>query len=219
MAKKLSYEELRDTQQKEKKSPYLTELRANFYKVSLDRIKELEREYQQEDTKDKSSSKLAILKSELNNSRLLVDEIYKRRENKIIKLALSALRGGSPEIKPMLSPERELFEKIRIFLEEARKKILSDKKDIERKDIKKKDATEEIKEKAVPKEHFKQEEKKSSSFVVKETEIVRITKDLPSFVGADMQTYSLKREDVVTLPKNTAEILIKQGNALRVCLQ
>jgi DNA replication initiation complex subunit (GINS family) len=119
----------------------------------------------------------------------------------------------------MLSPERELFEKIKIFLEEARKKILNDKKDIKRKDIKKKDATEEIKEKAVPEEHFKQEEKNSSSFVAKETEIVRITKDLPSFVGADMQTYSLKREDVVTLPKNTAEILIKQGNALRVCLQ
>jgi DNA replication factor GINS len=189
MNKKPFYEELRDIQQKEKKSPYLTELRPDFYESLLARIEELEKECAQEKTKDQSSPKLILLGDELKNTHLLLEDIYKERENKIIKLALSALKGGSAETKQMIPKELELFEQIKALLESTKAKILTKKKE------------------SVPQPS------------TKEIIIVRIKKDLPSFVGTDLQTYNLRQEDVVTLPKETAEILIKQGNALKVNLQ
>jgi DNA replication initiation complex subunit (GINS family) len=190
MNKPLSYEELRDIQQKEKKSPYLSELRPDFYESLLARIKELEKECTQEEARDQSSPKLILLRDELKNTHQLLEDIYGSRESKIIKLAMSALRGGSAETKQMLPKELELFEQIKALLANTKVKILT-----------------------------KEEEGSAPQPSTKEIVIVRITKDLPSFVGTDLQTYNLKREDVVTLPKETAEILIKQGNALKVNLQ
>jgi len=55
----------------------------------------------------------------------------------------------------------------------------------------------------------------------KKTEIptitVRILKDLPPIVGIDGKIYGeFKVEDIVTLPKPNAEVLIKQGVAQRI---
>jgi DNA replication factor GINS len=190
MNKKLSYEELRDIQQKEKNSPYLTELRVSFYEAFLARIGELEKECTQEKARDQSSHKLILLRDELKNTRLLLEDIYKKRESKIIKLAMSALKGGSAETKQMIPKELELFEQIKALLENTKAIILA-----------------------------KREKESAPPSSTKKIVIVRITKDLPSFVGTDMQTYNLKQEDIVTLPKETAEILIKQENAIKVNLQ
>lgn len=43
--------------------------------------------------------------------------------------------------------------------------------------------------------------------------ICRILQDLEPFVGTDSRIYSLKKEDVVTLPKENAEVLIGRGLA------
>jgi len=45
---------------------------------------------------------------------------------------------------------------------------------------------------------------------------LRITKDVPPFVGADMKKYSLKKEDIITMPEDTANILLKRGAAEEV---
>lgn len=45
--------------------------------------------------------------------------------------------------------------------------------------------------------------------------LVRILQDVPSFVGADMKIYGpYKTEDVVLLPEQNAEALIKRGMAI-----
>ncbi|MCS7097453.1 MAG: hypothetical protein NZ922_00495 [Candidatus Methanomethyliaceae archaeon] len=45
--------------------------------------------------------------------------------------------------------------------------------------------------------------------------LVRILQDVPSFVGADMKIYGpYKAEDVVLLPEQNAEALIKRGMAI-----
>ena len=41
--------------------------------------------------------------------------------------------------------------------------------------------------------------------------IVRVTQDTPEFVGTNMKTYSLRKDDVLTLPKEMSEPLLKRG--------
>jgi len=43
-----------------------------------------------------------------------------------------------------------------------------------------------------------------------------ILQDLEPFMGMDKRTYSLKKEDIVTLPRENAEVLIAQGAAVEV---
>jgi DNA replication initiation complex subunit (GINS family) len=47
--------------------------------------------------------------------------------------------------------------------------------------------------------------------------LVRLLRDVPSFVGADLKTYGpLKSEDVVLLPAQNAESLVKRGIASEI---
>ncbi len=47
--------------------------------------------------------------------------------------------------------------------------------------------------------------------------LVRLLRDVPSFVGADLKTYGpLKSEDVVLLPVQNAEALVKRGIASEI---
>ena len=41
--------------------------------------------------------------------------------------------------------------------------------------------------------------------------IVRVLKDIPQFVGNDMKKYTLKEDDVLTLPWDIAKILLQRG--------
>jgi len=47
--------------------------------------------------------------------------------------------------------------------------------------------------------------------------LVRLLRDVPSFVGADLKTYGpLKSEDVVLLPAQNADSLVKRGIASEI---
>ena len=47
---------------------------------------------------------------------------------------------------------------------------------------------------------------------LKDHVLVHVLEDLPPFAGIDT-TYRLKKEDVVTLPKTVAQILVDRGKA------
>ena len=47
---------------------------------------------------------------------------------------------------------------------------------------------------------------------LKDHVVVHVLEDLPPFAGIDT-TYRLKKEDVVTLPKTLAKILVDRGKA------
>jgi DNA replication factor GINS len=58
----------------------------------------------------------------------------------------------------------------------------------------------------------KVEEKRNSGQMV-----VRLLRDIPEIVGADMKTYGpFKKEDIASLPKENAKVLIKQGAAVEI---
>ena len=41
--------------------------------------------------------------------------------------------------------------------------------------------------------------------------LVRVIADIPAFIGPDMKTYILKKQDILSIPKEIAEPLKKRG--------
>ncbi|KAA0009492.1 MAG: DNA replication complex GINS family protein [Thermoplasmata archaeon] len=62
-------------------------------------------------------------------------------------------------------------------------------------------------------ELLKENRRKIFELKRKEFLTIRILKDLPQFVGNDMKKYSLRKEDVISLPLDVAKILIEREAA------
>lgn len=46
--------------------------------------------------------------------------------------------------------------------------------------------------------------------------LVRVTDEMPSFTGADLRIYDVEPEDIVALPEETAQLLIRQDKAVAI---
>jgi len=133
---------------------------------------------------DKDSPKAKLLREEIDNMKRIAENIYEQREKKIIQAALVKRKGGKPNIENLTSSEKKLFELIVKELKEGYKSIFYGEEAIEKK-----------------------EENKEENVLVK------INQDIPEFVDSDDNRYNLKKEDVVTLPKEIANALINRKAA------
>lgn len=184
----VNYEDLSEIRRKESRSPMpiKIEIEPDFYKSLARYLNSLEEELMKERKKDPNSNRATLLADELKNATRLSEEIYGKREKKIIQAALAAARGGKPKLKYLMEEEKILYDGTLEILKRNREKIFAKKS---KKELKKP----------------KLGESK------KDTVIVRGLKDVPSFIGEDMKNYEIKKEDILTLPKKTASILIKRG--------
>ncbi len=184
---------LRELNRKEKTSPYLQKIEKNFY----DELAALMREVYIK-REDCSEEELPKFLAELENLRNIIIELYEAREKKIVSNALYYVRTGEKiELENLSKEEEEFLKKIVDIIKSHRENIL--------------DKT--LKGKIEDNEETKKEEKK----IEIPTITVRILKDLPPIVGIDGKIYGeFKVEDVVTLPKPNAEVLIRQGVAQRI---
>lgn len=137
---------------------------------------------------DERTVKGRAIKKEEENVKKLIKELIHLRLKKIID---GILKG---EVIPSLSlteEETKLYEEISAKIEAYQKtadRIMRGEKT-------------EIKSETI-----------SKGFVV-----VRILKAVPAIIGADMKTYGpFKPEDVATLPRENAKLLIKQGAAVEI---
>jgi DNA replication initiation complex subunit (GINS family) len=169
----LNYEYLRELQQRETRASQLTKIDPKFYDSLAEYLNSLKIELDEEKIKDLNSPKASLLADELKSATRLVEEIYEKREKKILQMALAEVRGGKPPIKYLTEEEKIFYDEIIKLLKKARRNIFS---------------------------------KKEKSNTV----LVRALKSMPKFVGDDMKNYEFDAEDVLTLPKKTAEILIKR---------
>jgi len=187
-AEDINYKNLRRIQQLEKNSPLPTKIDSNFYQNLSSYLKTLEKMAE----KEENQQKIKLIKEELQNTKKIADNIYELREKKIVQAALSTVRGGKPDLKNLIEPEKKLFDTLVDQIIASRKTIFEKK-------------SEEIKEdKVKPKEET--EEK-----ITNDNPIVRVIKDIPEFVGTDMKTYSLRKEDVLSISKEMSEPLSKRG--------
>lgn len=194
---------LLDIYRKEKMSPYLQELEEDFYEGIRGVIRELEAQYDESRGDTKRESKLL---RELENVKSVILELYEIRERKVVLGALNYVRRGGEEIEfeNFTGEEEKMLEDVASLLKENRKSVL--------------EGGSGNKVKRTPRK--KNSEKKETEPENKIPLItVRISKDLPSIVGADGKVYGeFKEEDVVSLPDANAKALIEQGAAEEIKL-
>lgn len=204
----LNYESLRKKQQLERGSPRLTRLESDFYHNLELYLQGLSEDLQREHTQNPHSSKATLLQDELQNTRRLAEDLYEHRERKVITGAIAVARGGNPDHAHMLPEERELHEALVAVLRDTKRRVLFGRPG-----------------RAQPAPHPVQAQG-ATTLAVQAAEaapapdegrlLVRVLEDIGAFAASDLRTYNVKREEVVSLPTDTAKILILRGKAVEV---
>ncbi len=220
MEEKITFRFLREIQKKERESNELQKLPDDF----LEKVKEY------------IARKRALLENpemltftqrrEIENIKPVVRYILDRREQKVVIAAMRSARTG---IKPrnLLPHEEELFNRLRETIGKNRCVVeelinmLDGRPVIEGK---KKKKNEESDFKKTPESEISEEENKKESndelkgrVTVSEEIKIEMLKDVPAFVGIDLNKYGpWKKGDVLSVPEKIAQALIKTGRAREV---
>jgi len=140
-----------------------------------------------------ASTEVEKTKIQLKNIQKILKELYEKREGKIVQLALFHSRSQRENnLGPMLEEEKNLYESIKKGLDSSRSDILLGLLATE--------ATQ-------PKE-------KGLKITGNQNSIIKLVKDVPEFVGPDLNTYGpYTQGQQVELQKDIAVMLVKQNQA------
>jgi len=238
----LSYETISSIHRKEKKAKRLIKLDPDFFGDLISHVEKLRLEYERAHHEDPSSPTTLLLGDEFRKVKSIARDIYDRRERKVIKAVLSKVTGGNPDTNNMMRREDMLFEKLTEILKKKREETFGGRPTAKRREKEpsspsehtpeegpQPDSDQTVREEESPlKEEPSRDEpeliteppapsegKEGSSPIV-DSMMVRILEDLDSFVASDMNTYDLHKEDVITLPRDTAMLLCTRGKAKAV---
>jgi len=219
---KINYRILRKIQETEKNSPILTELVSDFYNDLAEYLDNISNRLE----KETAHQKQMLLNEEMQNTKKIAESIYEQREKKILLAAISKARGGNPDLKNMIDAEKNLYESILNVMLNSRQRFLDrkNKEETPNETETKNEDKEESEEKAKPEETESlaeqpkiEETKEPVKTKQKNTNpVIRITQDIPEFVGMDEKRYNLRNNDVLSLPKDMSEMLLKRGAAERI---
>ncbi len=141
--------------------------------------------------------------SHLKNITKIANEIYERRERKIINMALdkSRTKAAIIDFSRFLSHEKSLFDQILDILDCERKKY---QLEFEEKKISEPDQKSDEMEKAIAKP-------------VDNYCVVRFLNHMPSFLGPGLETYGpFLAEDIASLPCKIADLLAEKKRAEKI---
>jgi len=185
----ISYKTLRRLQQGEQTSSVLTKINVNFYQDLSSYIKTIEQSVESE----KNPLKLKLFAEEAQNTKKIANSIYELREKKIVQAALATARGAAPDLRNLLDIEKKLYNTLVEQIAFSRREIFEEPID----------------------GHSKTHP--ASQPVVDQPKcnpntnpIVRVLADTPEFIGTDEKTYLLCKEDVLSLPREMTEPLLKK---------
>ena len=195
----ISYQSLRKIQQLEKNSPVLTELKSGFYNELFEYLGKLDKRLE----KESSSQKQILIRDEIQNTKKIVTNIYEQREKKILLAAVSKARSGNPNLKNMLDVEKNLFDSVLDLLSQSRKQFLENK-------IKKNENMTDSEKVEPGKENIVEETQENSN------PVLLVTKAIPEFIGTDTKRYNLRKDDVVSMPENMSDMLLKRNVAEKI---
>ena len=191
---KITYDTLFEILRREKDRKDLQELDPNFFinvsayfkdkKEILDKID------------DYSEEEADRIKTQIQNAKRLVREIYNTREKKIVEKAIIKARTKSDIIttENMLDEEKELFSRLVELLSTVRESVLNKL----------------LKGKMVKLKKAKPQEKNNRI-------LVRFLAQIPEFVGIDGETYGpFNPDEIAVLPEKIANILINTEKAEQI---
>jgi DNA replication factor GINS len=202
---------------REERKSKLVPLENDFYEKVAAQIRELQEEKTR--IEDIYGTKYAIIDDELKTARKSIENIIERRIGKIIKeasLRASSKQKEKQDIESMTQEERRFYNRLLELNTEIRRELL-DK--ISRNEKLASGslaaATLEIHEKETPKETTLEDKKDIS----KEYIVVRLLKDIPTFVGVDGRNYTLAKEDIAVLSTVNAKALINRKAAIQITVK
>ncbi len=195
----------------------LVPLESDFYDKAAQQILRLEDEKTKID--DPYCTKYAIIEDELKTSRKAFESIIERRTKKIIteaSLRASSKQKEKQDIDSMTREECAFYNRLLELMIEYRGEILervSNRKERKEKQV-------------VPSQPVENRENKQNDMIPegkkdisKEYIVVRLLKDIPTFVGADGRNYTLAKEDVAVLSAVNAKALISRNAAVQIIVE
>lgn len=196
----ITYDKLYDVLRLEKYKKELQKLDIDFYNKVVKYLDEKKSILQSQENKDSvfASQSVAKTKRQLENTKMILKELYERRESKIIQMALFNSRTGekSQETDALLDEEAKLYNNLINFFNLYRDGILTNVLQ---------GKIPEIKDEIVNLESQKSE---------RINKLIRFLHSVPKFIGEDMQVYGpFEAEDIANLPEKVSEILIKNNRA------
>ena len=196
----ITYDALYEFLRKEKHNPELQKIDKNFFFDVIRYLKDKQALLDSQKTKSTIFTlEVEKAQTQLNNVRKILKELYERRENKIIQIALFASRlQEKQDTSAMLPEELNLYKSLADTMSNHRSGILyrvmaaapPELPINEPKDIK--------------------IDKRSSD----EACLIRFVHAVPQFIGEDMNKYGpFEEEDIANLPLKVAKLFVTKSRA------
>ncbi len=217
----VNFERVTKVYREESGKKTLVALEEDFYDRLAAYVKRLEENANREAQTSPNSTKALMLQDELRKVLKRREQIFTYRERKLALLASSKASGAEIEVLSLPRQDRALFDAMVSLLVRTRADAFGgspfgSEPGAAATPPESPPAPTPVSEKKAPagmKVLSSEETKKPRvAPTLKDHVLVHVLEDLPPFAGLDT-TYSLKKEDVVTLPKTIAEILVSRGKA------
>ena len=193
----ITYEKLYEVLRLEKYKKELQTLDQDFFNKVVKYLDEKKLILQSQESKDSvfASDSITKTKRQLENIKLILKELYEKREAKIMQMALFNSRTNErlKEVDDLLHEERSFYGELASLLNKYRVGIYGRLLNSRLPDV------------------------KNEEVVEKNIKTLKFLSTVPRFVGEDMNIYGpYVPEDVASLPLKVSEILIKNNRAKEV---
>ena len=218
----VDFERVTKVYREESSKKTLSRLEPDFYGKLAVYLKGLERKATEAVAKSPNSPQAMLLQDELRKVLKKRDQIFQYRERKIALLASLRASGGEADISGLATPEAELFDRLVGLLKQAREVAFGAAMapapgPATATPSPRPPAPAAASPAAPPSpapapvfQRLAEPPKKIAPPAPKDLVVVHVLEDIPSFAGIDAK-YTLKKEDVVTLPRAIAKVLIDRG--------
>ena len=212
----VNFERVTKVYREESSKKTLSRLEPDFYGRLATYLRNLEKKAAEEVAKGPNSTKAMMLQDELRKVSKKREQIVQYRQRKIALLASSKANGGEADVTGLATPEAELFDRLVGLLSQARELAFGGAPPVAP------PAPTTAPPAPTPRppapapspapafQRLADPPKKMPPPAPKDLVVVHVLEDLPEFAGIDAK-YTLRKEDVVTLPRAVAKILIDRG--------
>ena len=235
----MKYDDIVRIKEEEDKKPTLSKIPLQFYDELITYIKEMEEE--ESKISGKYSEEAIQIQYELKNALSIIDKIFKKRTRKIIKMATGKGFSKDPtntahDMENMTRQETDIYTRVLQAILLGKKNtiesVLGMNKGIKHNSIpdnvsdhKLSDETVDISTEVEPdveqttasiEDKTIVHDEKGKKDINKEYIVVRIFKDIPTFIATDGRNYTLNAQELAVLPVVNARALIKRKVAGQV---
>ncbi len=204
----IGYEDIMGLFRQENKSSQLNKVDPALYDKMAGYIKALRKESERELAMNPMSQASMMLNDQLKKAIDKAKRVYELRQRKISLLALRKVAGDNPDTGNLTADELVLFSNL-VSVLGAHKDSKADFEELGPRFTTPKDV---IELPGAPPEKACETKEKVADEPGEELVLIRVLEDVPTFAGVDKE-YKLRKEDIISLPKDIASALVSHGKA------